>query len=78
MFVYLNSLSWKRLSIYLSALFTSILLVGGQLFIALGYAHENISWVDALWPPFVIGFLVLLGCVLMPAVLPDAPNDKEV
>lgn len=76
MFDYLNSLTWKRLSIYLAAFFTLVLLVGGQLFIAFGYAHQDVKWIDGLWPPFLVGFLVLIGCSIMPYSASDITDKK--
>lgn len=76
MFNYLNSLSWARLSIILALLFTLVLLIGGQIFVGFGFAHDDVSALDAFWPPFVVRVLVYVGCSLMPVLLPT--EEKKI
>ena len=64
---WLNNMTYKQTALLVSALLTICLLIGGQLFVALGYAHPDVSYNDVAWPPLVIGLISLTGFILMPS-----------
>jgi hypothetical protein len=60
MFDWLNAKSYKQIAFGVSGVFLATFLLGGQLFVVMGYAHEEVSYYDAAWPAFALSFIVLI------------------